>query len=160
MDNESTEENLPVTGRKGFFRNFFMFGGLVAAYGMVAAFALRYLYPGRRKADKLRMYVASRKKLRPGSSVSFSTPSGESFLLTNTGSGVKPYIAFSSRCPHLGCKVHWQDEKNRFFCPCHGGAFDKTGVATAGPPKQASQTLRACELEIKGDAIYALVDKT
>ena len=157
---EPEESDKKNTDRKGFFRNFFMMGGLVAAYGLAASFALRYLYPSRKNSKRLRMYVASKTKLQPGNSLGFSTPAGESFILTNTGSGANPIIAFSSRCPHLGCKVHWQKEKERFFCPCHGGAFDKDGAATAGPPQKASQTLQSCDIEIKGDAIYALVEKS
>src|SRR5580704_6445282 len=29
----------------------------------------------------------------------------------------------SSICPHLGCTVPWNKEKNEFVCPCHGATF-------------------------------------
>ena len=46
-------------------------------------------------------------------------------------------VAFSSQCSHLGCSVRWVDDRSSFECPCHGGAFDKNGAVTAGPPSKA-----------------------
>ncbi|HXH59839.1 MAG TPA: ubiquinol-cytochrome c reductase iron-sulfur subunit [Fimbriimonadaceae bacterium] len=43
-------------------------------------------------------------------------------------------VAFNPSCTHLGCRVKYQDEKKRFFCPCHGGVFDVNGKVVAGPP--------------------------
>ena len=145
--------------RRGFLRNILMLGSLAAAYGGLGFAALRFLAPGRRRASRSRMFVASTVDVTPGQSISFATPEGENFLLTNTGESMRPFIAFSSRCPHLGCKVHWEGDKQRFYCPCHGGAFDSKGAATAGPPAQSGQALKACELEVEGEAIYALVER-
>jgi len=44
------------------------------------------------------------------------------------------YIAISSRCMHLGCPVRYVAASEMFICPCHGGAYDKEGKVTAGPP--------------------------
>ena len=163
MEEDGPDTNLsePARGiaRSGFLRTAFMLGGLVLAYGGLGLAALRFLAPGRRRASRSRMYVASTAEVTPGASVSFATPEGENFLLTNTGESLRPWIAFSSRCPHLGCKVHWEGDRQRFYCPCHGGAFDSQGVAIAGPPAQSGQSLKACELEVEGEAIYALVER-
>ncbi len=43
-------------------------------------------------------------------------------------------IVYSSECPHLGCQVQWDQERQRFLCACHGGAFDMQGNVVAGPP--------------------------
>lgn len=144
-------------GRLGFLRNVFLVGGLAGAYGLAAGFALRYLLPSR-GVRKSRMFIAGKSEVRPGDSRAFVTPDGETFLLTNTGDGVQPYIAFSSRCPHLGCKVHWEDENKRFFCPCHGGAFNPAGQATEGPPAKEKQNLKSCEILVEGEAIYAVLE--
>ncbi|MCP5499855.1 MAG: Rieske (2Fe-2S) protein [Leptospiraceae bacterium] len=121
---------------------------------------LNFLFPGRKKRKKSKIYITSVDEVKQGESYTFVAPGGEKYLLTNTGSGINPYIAFSSRCPHLGCKVHWEDKNNRYFCPCHGGAFDTSGKATEGPPKKAEQSLKALELVIEGGAIYALIETT
>jgi len=44
------------------------------------------------------------------------------------------YIAISSRCMHLGCPVRYVAASELFICPCHGGAYDKQGKVTDGPP--------------------------
>lgn len=42
------------------------------------------------------------------------------------------YTVISNRCAHLGCPV--QNTGDAFVCPCHGGAYDKSGARKAGPP--------------------------
>ncbi|MBN8690785.1 MAG: Rieske (2Fe-2S) protein [Armatimonadetes bacterium] len=37
-------------------------------------------------------------------------------------------------CTHLGCRVEYQVDRDRFLCPCHGGVFDKHGGVVSGPP--------------------------
>jgi menaquinol-cytochrome c reductase iron-sulfur subunit len=39
----------------------------------------------------------------------------------------------SSICPHLGCTVPWNKEKNQFICPCHGATFAADGTRISGP---------------------------
>jgi len=56
---------------------------------------------------------------------------------------------FSSKCPHLGCKVHLPSE-NVIKCPCHGSRFDKDGKAIGGPAKKPLPEI--CS-EIKGNSI-------
>lgn len=41
---------------------------------------------------------------------------------------------FDPACTHLGCRVKFQDEQRRYFCPCHGGVFDEAGKVVSGPP--------------------------
>ncbi|MCH7903333.1 MAG: ubiquinol-cytochrome c reductase iron-sulfur subunit [Armatimonadetes bacterium] len=45
--------------------------------------------------------------------------------------------AFNPSCTHLGCRIEFQDDKGRYFCPCHGGVFDERGEVVAGPPPRA-----------------------
>jgi len=42
-------------------------------------------------------------------------------------------IAFTPQCPHLGCIYHWEDEAEKFACPCHASAFSKEGTVVGGP---------------------------
>lgn len=104
------------------------------------------------------MFVAFASDIPKGGSLIFSTPKGERYLLTRSKEEESTYRAFSSRCPHLGCKVLWREQENRFFCPCHAGAFDETGKATEGPPAKAGQSLKSCEIKVVGRTIYALVE--
>ena len=42
--------------------------------------------------------------------------------------------AFDPACTHLGCRVEYQQDKRRYFCPCHGGVFNEDGEVVSGPP--------------------------
>ena len=49
-----------------------------------------------------------------------------------TGEG--EVLAYSARCPHLGCAVHWSPQEKSWDCPCHGSRFDaRTGAVLNGP---------------------------
>lgn len=146
--------------RKGFLRSVFALGGLTLSYGALGLIVLRYLWPYKQTAIQ-KIFVADKKNLHAGHTVTFSTPDGESYLLTYRESeGKKEYLAYSNRCPHLGCKVIWEQEKSRFFCPCHGGVFNESGIATAGPPAKAKQRLKKCEIEVVDNAVYAVLGKS
>lgn len=43
------------------------------------------------------------------------------------------FIAMSKTCTHLGCTVPWDQEQQRFVCPCHGSTFDRTGSVLTAP---------------------------
>lgn len=48
---------------------------------------------------------------------------------------------FSTRCTHLGCAYRWDQQKNQFACPCHGGTYAITGQVTGGPPPRGLTVL-------------------
>lgn len=64
------------------------------------------------------------------------------------------YLALSNTCTHLGCKVRWIAEEEKFFCPCHNGVFDKNGVVLEGPPPRP---LDQYELKIEEDTLFVKV---
>lgn len=39
----------------------------------------------------------------------------------------------SAICPHEGCEVLWEQERNRFSCPCHESYFGADGARISGP---------------------------
>jgi Rieske Fe-S protein len=43
------------------------------------------------------------------------------------------FVVFSPICPHLGCKYAWNQQENKFICPCHGSVYSELGVHEAGP---------------------------
>ena len=49
--------------------------------------------------------------------------------------------ALTSICPHLGCTVPWNKEKNEFICPCHGATFLPDGTRVSGPSLRGMDTL-------------------
>ncbi len=49
-------------------------------------------------------------------------------------------IALSPVCKHLGCTVAWntsKDHPEQFYCPCHGGRYEKNGINIPGTPPLA-----------------------
>ena len=140
-----------------------MIGALTAAYGFITAVAVSFTFPRRASAPAQRIFIGFTHELGIGESKSVPLPSGDQLIVSNTGSinadSGSAIIGFSNQCPHLGCKVQWEPQEQRFFCPCHQGVFDPTGVATAGPPAQANQKLRAYPIELNGNSMYAVVEE-
>jgi Rieske Fe-S protein len=128
--------------------------GLAACGAMGLTVVGKFLLPRSGERRVRRMYVGLAKDLTSGESRPFLAPDGARYLLTNADGAI---AAFNATCPHLGCKVHWESENTRFFCPCHGGAFDTTGTPIAGPPVDENTPLRELPLEVTNGVIYALV---
>ena len=49
----------------------------------------------------------------------------------------------SAVCPHLGCSIGWNDEREQFVCPCHNGVFASDGTLVSGPPPRGMDELDA-----------------
>ena len=132
--------------------------GLAAGYGTLAAFAGRFLFPAARSAENWQ-FVSAVDQLAVGPAWPFQLPSGSKVVVARqkAGDSVDAFIALSSICPHLGCAVHWEAQHDRFFCPCHNGAFDPTGKATEGPPAAAKQSLEKFPLKVEKGLLYISV---
>ena len=112
--------------------------GLAASYGVLAFEAMLFVLPRRLRPKTRRLFVGQARDYTDGAIKSVRDLRGTEILVKRTAGG---FTAFSSVCPHLGCHVHWDADKKRFFCPCHSGVFDAEGVATSGPPADAGQRL-------------------
>lgn len=53
-----------------------------------------------------------------------SYPAGQFFLVRNDAGG---FLALYRKCTHLDCVVTWNEDQNRFNCPCHGSQFTRNG---------------------------------
>ncbi len=49
--------------------------------------------------------------------------------------------ALSGLCPHLGCAVDYDGERQSFRCPCHKSAFGVDGAKLSGPSKRGLDPL-------------------
>ncbi len=72
------------------------------------------------------------------------------YVVTDDG---RDYIAMTSICSHLGCRVRWIADQDQFFCPCHNAAFDKDGRVVSGPPPRP---LDRFEVRVENDQIEIL----
>jgi cytochrome b6-f complex iron-sulfur subunit len=64
-------------------------------------------------------------------------PAGRFFLVRSNSGG---FLAVYRRCTHLGCTVDWEQDQNRFFCPCHASSFDMQGDVENPPAPRALDT--------------------
>lgn len=47
----------------------------------------------------------------------------------------------SAVCPHEGCEVAWDQNTNRFSCPCHESYFGPDGTRISGPARRGLDPL-------------------
>ncbi|MFQ5776560.1 MAG: ubiquinol-cytochrome c reductase iron-sulfur subunit [Terriglobia bacterium] len=144
--------------RRGFLSlssNLAMLAGLIGGYGAFAYIAARFLYPVRPQRKRW-MFVAEASRVKEGESLLYQMPAAATVNVTRQGAsgGAADFIALSSVCPHLGCQVHWEPNKNRYFCPCHNGTFDASGKGTSGPPGEAGLSLPRYELKVEKGLLY------
>lgn len=132
-----------------------MAGGLAAGYGTLGVMFGRFVYPADMH-DTGWLFVCTVDQLRPGEALDFATPAGARVVVARQGEGTgeSDFLALSSVCPHLGCRVHWEGPHDRFFCPCHNGAFDKSGAPIAGPPQAAHQSLVRFPLKVENGLLF------
>ncbi len=137
-----------------------MVGGLVASYGTFVIWAGRFLYDADEDAKGLQ-FLAAVDDLRVGESLTYVTPTGGKVVVARQSEGTTAddFIALSSVCPHLGCKVHWEGQNNRFFCPCHNGVFDPQGNPLEGPPAAANQQLPRYPLTVENGLLFIEVEQ-
>jgi Rieske Fe-S protein len=68
--------------------------------------------------------------------------SGQGVVFVTKDAGDRLRVLASS-CTHLGCGVRWDQDRERFLCPCHGGEYDAEGTVVAGPPPRPLETLES-----------------
>ena len=158
---DSEHDSAQSLDRRGFLQRVTGVGFaavLLIAAGMLGAFAARFLFP-RRGVERRWQFVARAARLRVGESISYLTPGGAPVSVARLAAGptVASFVALSSTCPHLGCRVHWEAHRERFFCPCHNGAFDPTGKAVAGPPLDDKTDLARFPLKLENGLLFIQV---
>ncbi len=144
--------------RRSWVSTMAMGTGLVAGYGYFANIAAQFLYPAA-PDPRAWLFVAVADQIEPGSSLNLKTPSGQPMVVMRQGEeGTDAdFVALSGVCPHLGCMVNWEPQNNRFFCPCHNGAFDADGHAIQGPPHASHQTLSRFPLKVENGLLFVQV---
>jgi nitrite reductase/ring-hydroxylating ferredoxin subunit len=146
----STEHDAPPPEGQGLTRRAWLAGalmgtGLLASYGTLAFQFLSFLLPERLKGKTRLLFVGQVDRFALGSVQTIMDLKGNEILVKRNESG---FQAFSSVCPHLGCRVQWVPQEERFFCPCHRGVFNADGKAVAGPPADAGQRLADAPLVV------------
>jgi len=63
---------------------------------------------------------------------------GEDYILVKVDQKI---LAFSRKCPHLGCKLNFEPVQSVISCPCHGSKFRLSGQYISGPAKKDLHSL-------------------
>jgi len=69
-----------------------------------------------------------------------------------------PYLAFSGKCPHLGCAYKWRSHKLLgpvFLCPCHLSIYDASGKVLDGP---APRPLDLMPIQVSASGEVHIID--
>lgn len=119
----------PSINRRRFF---------LQTIGWLAGIQLFYLVfqllrPEKTKRSPADFYKAGdSSQFQPGQVYAFGAAH---FYLIRTGDG--GFLALSSKCTHLGCAVRFNDNKERFECPCHASVFNLEGDVLSSPAMRA-----------------------
>jgi len=151
-------KSLEEQPRRDFLSKIFIILGVAIAYCLLLFEGLFFVIPKKRRTEKIKIYGGRLSQYKLGTVRAFYDLEGNEILIMRDDTGLR---AFSSVCPHLGCRVHWEGDKNEFFCPCHKGVFNSNGVAISGPPADAGQSLRKVSVEVdeKSQIVYIEVNK-
>jgi len=135
-----------------------MMVGLVAGYGLGALHFFQYLVPLRKKPQRREMFIGTIDQFPVGTSLTVKDPRGQEIAITRISDDPQHgFKALSSKCPHLGCKVHWVTSREEFYCPCHQGVFDKEGIAVSGPPAAENKDLPTYDVRVNPDTGWVMV---
>ena len=94
-------------------------------------------------------------KVYQGKDMEFRDATGKT-LWTNKKD--MPYIAFSGKCPHLGCGFKWRKHKVLgpvFLCPCHVSIYDASGKVLEGP---APRPLDPLPIQVSASGEVQIID--
>jgi len=124
-----------VESRRVFLQKLWKGLGVVASIEVVAVF-FGFLFSGKKDDQTLK----PKQLIEAGNVESFKENSvtvfrGGRFYLARLLDG--GFMALSLRCTHLGCSINWEEDKNRFICPCHSSAFYINGEVQNPPAPSA-----------------------
>jgi len=106
---------------------------LSAAGFFFTAVLTKFAFPPRRSLDgKMKMgwlHVAGVEDLTEGKPKLVAYGEDWAYLIKTAGK----ITAYNTSCPHVGCKLRWNEKTKRFDCPCHGSSFNLNGRRLGGP---------------------------
>jgi len=135
--------------RKDFLHSLFAFIPLGTAFAGLSFMGLRFITPRKVEKQYRKIFAMNLEDIAINETKPFFDLRGRELVLVRTGE--KEVKAISTTCTHLGCKVHWEADKNIFFCPCHNGIFNPDGAVLDGPPPRPLDTYR---VQVEGKVVY------
>jgi len=130
-----TQPKDPVQSRREFLNKLWKGLGVVVVIEFAAVF-FGFLFSNKSEDENQK----TKQLFDAGNINSFQKNSvtvfrGGRFYLVRLDDG--GFLALSLRCTHLGCSIEWEEDKNRFICPCHASAFEINGNVQNPPAPSA-----------------------
>jgi Rieske Fe-S protein len=94
-------------------------------------------------------------KVYQGKDMEFRDATGKTLWINKKD---MPYVAFSGKCPHLGCGFKWRKHKVLgpvFLCPCHVSIYDASGRVLEGP---APRPLDPLPIQVSASGEVQIID--
>ena len=104
-------EQVTNPSRRSWLASLAMGIGLLSSYGVFAVQGLLFLLPQRLKAPTRRLFAGQIDQFQIGALQGVLDLQGNEILVKRDQQGLR---AFNSTCPHLGCRVHWEADRQRF----------------------------------------------
>lgn len=124
--------------RRSFVKNLWIALGAIAGleiFGISINFLL-HGYKDKNQITESFVVAGNVEQFKVGSVTPFR--SGRYYIARLEDGG---FLAMSLKCTHLGCSVSWNEEKNRFICPCHSSSFSMNGNVISPPAPSALDLL-------------------
>ena len=71
--------------------------------------------------------------IEPGHAAVVETPEGRAGVYKSEDNQIYQVDVV---CPHLGCRLAWNQDERSWDCPCHGSRFDYKGNLLDGPAQE------------------------
>lgn len=130
-----TQTKDPLQSRREFLNKLWKGLGIVAVVEFAVVF-FGFLFAGKDEKEnqkpKQLFDAGGINSFQPDSVTIFR---GGRFYLVRLADG--GFLALSLRCTHLGCSINWEEDKQRFICPCHASAFEINGNVQNPPAPSA-----------------------
>jgi menaquinol-cytochrome c reductase iron-sulfur subunit len=142
--------NMETNDSRRSFLKILPLGVVAGVFASIGGAALRFLRPRLAAASDRWLDVANVSELSGPQPITrkvvaqhiagwaVTTEEHNVFVLPANGNQV-----LSAVCPHEGCEVAWQQNTNRFACPCHESYFAADGSRISGPARRGLDTLQA-----------------
>ena len=123
-------------------RNFFRLAGLALALGFAALAAVlglwtaalaRFLVPNTTNEPNPTFKAGFPCEYPAGKVETKFKDRYQTWIVSFARNGRCTIIALRAVCTHLGCITLWNENENRFKCPCHGSGFSPEGINLEGP---------------------------
>lgn len=124
-------DEIPLIGKYSVFRPYWYVATGFKKWGMTTAMIAAILISDQitQKANPYEKVFSPQRFLPKAAFKNLLLDIGESIK----GLSLGLFAGKERRCPHMGCRLEWNEEESTWDCPCHGSRFDREGKLIDNP---------------------------